>query len=137
MTIIFDHYYGGTGTRGVTGSVPGGFTGRGGRAAVSTVNRPMSTSERMHLQQLHDWLYRRRMTCTNLFHAMDDDEDGLVRFTDALRVLGRYVKSVFIVHVGGTRCVPSSTGNNMNIQARITLTVECIRTCIFLFLLYV
>ena len=38
-----------------------------------------------------------------------------------------------IVHVGGTRCVTSSTGNIMNIQVRITLTVEVIRTCIFLF----
>ena len=37
---------------------------------------------------------------------------------------------VFIVHVGGTRCVPSSTDNNLNIQAGITLTVEFIRTCI-------
>ena len=31
-------------------------------------------------------------------------------------------------------CVTSSTGNSMNRQARITLTVECIRTCIFLWL---
>ena len=46
----------------------------------------------------------------------------------------RCVKSVFVVHVGGTRCVTSSTANNMKIHARITLTVECIRTCIFLFL---
>ena len=44
-----------------------------------------------------------------------------------------YVKSVFIVHVGGTRCVTFSTANNMKIHVRITLTVECIRTCIFLF----
>ena len=44
-----------------------------------------------------------------------------------------YVKSVFIVHVGGTRCVPSSTANNLKRQARITLTVECIRTCLVLF----
>jgi hypothetical protein len=56
-----------------------------------------------------------------------------------------YVKSVFIVHVGCTRrvlvvyssctCrVPSSAENNMKIHARITLTVECIRTCICFFL---
>ena len=45
----------------------------------------------------------------------------------------RYVKSVFIVHVGGTRCVPSSTDNIMKRHARITWTVEVIRTCIFLF----
>ena len=46
----------------------------------------------------------------------------------------RYVKSVFIIHVGGTRCVPSSTDNILNINARITLTVEVIRRCIFIFL---
>jgi hypothetical protein len=45
----------------------------------------------------------------------------------------RYVKSVFIVHVGGTRCVTSSTDHYMNIHARITLSIEFIRTCIFLF----
>jgi len=43
----------------------------------------------------------------------------------------------FIVHVGGTRCVTSSTDNNLKILARITLTVEFIRTCIFLCLCYV
>ena len=47
------------------------------------------------------------------------------------------VREVFIVHVGGTRCVTSSPDNIMNIHARITLTVEVIRTCICLFLLYV
>ena len=31
-----------------------------------------------------------------------------------------YVKSVFIVHVGGTRCVTSSTDHIMKIHARIT-----------------
>ena len=44
-----------------------------------------------------------------------------------------YVKPVFIVHVGGTRCVTSSTDNIMKIHVRITVTVEFIRTCIFLF----
>ena len=34
------------------------------------------------------------------------------------------VREVFVVHVGGTRCVTSSTDNIMKIQARITLTVE-------------
>ena len=48
-----------------------------------------------------------------------------------------YVKSAFIVHVGGTRCVTFSTANNMKIHVRITLNVECIRTRIFLFLFYV
>ena len=44
-----------------------------------------------------------------------------------------YVKSVFIVHVGCTRYATSSTDNNLKILARITLTVEFIRTCIFIF----
>ena len=44
------------------------------------------------------------------------------------------VREVFVIHVGGTRCVTSSTDNVMKIHARITLTVECIRTCIFLVL---
>jgi len=50
---------------------------------------------------------------------------------------GDVVREVFVIHVGGTRCVPSSTDNNMNIYAWITLTVECIRTGLFLFLLHV
>ena len=56
----------------------------------------------------------------------------------AMVVVGaRMVREVFMIHVGGTRCVTSSTGNNMKIQARITLTVEFIRGCIFIFLFYV
>ena len=47
------------------------------------------------------------------------------------------VKSVIIVHVGGTRCVTSSIDHSMKIHVRITLTVEFIRTCIILFLFYV
>ena len=47
------------------------------------------------------------------------------------------VREVFIIHVGGTRCVPSSTDNTLKIHVRITLKVECIRTCIFVFLCYV
>ena len=39
-----------------------------------------------------------------------------------------------IVHVGGTRCGTSSTDQHMKIHARITLNVEFIRTCLFLFL---
>ena len=45
-----------------------------------------------------------------------------------------YVKSVVMIHVGGTRCATSSTDKTMKIQAWITLNVECIRTCIFVFL---
>jgi hypothetical protein len=46
----------------------------------------------------------------------------------------QYVNLVFVIHVGGTRCVTSSTDNIMKIRARITLTVEFIRTCICIFL---
>ena len=52
-------------------------------------------------------------------------------------IVPRYVKSVFIIHVGGTRGVPSRTGNIMKRHARITLIVEFIRTCILLCLFYV
>ena len=45
----------------------------------------------------------------------------------------RVRQSVLMIHVGGTRCVTSRTGNIVNIHARITWTVEVIRTCIFLF----
>jgi hypothetical protein len=39
------------------------------------------------------------------------------------------------IHVGGTRCVPSSTDNTMNRHARmITVKVDCIRTCLLIFL---
>ena len=48
-----------------------------------------------------------------------------------------WVREVFVIHVGGTRCVPSSTGTIMNRQARITLTVEVIRGYMFTFLCYV
>ena len=42
------------------------------------------------------------------------------------------VREVFIIHVdGGPRCVTSSTDHIRKRRARITLTVECIRTCLF------
>ena len=44
------------------------------------------------------------------------------------------VREVFVIHVGCTRYVTSSTDNNLKIHARITLNVEFIRTCIFIFL---
>ena len=47
------------------------------------------------------------------------------------------VREVFIVHVGGTRCVTSNTDNTMKIHVRITLNDEFIRTCILIFLCYV
>jgi hypothetical protein len=42
-----------------------------------------------------------------------------------------------VVHGGCTRCVTSNTDHSMNvhmqIHAWITLTVECIRTCMLMF----
>ena len=43
------------------------------------------------------------------------------------------VREIFMIHVGCTRWVTSSTDNIMKIHACITLTVEFIRTCMFLF----
>ena len=48
-----------------------------------------------------------------------------------------YVKSVFIVHVGGTRCVPWSIDRIIHRHAWITWGVELIRAIFFLFFLYV
>ena len=69
---------------------------------------------------------------TNVFFDVTDFQgfDAMHR----LQCTVEQVKSVFIVHVGGTRCVSSSTGNIMKIHFRITLTVEFIRGYIFLFL---
>tara|TARA_B110000090_G_scaffold50177_1_gene57296 strand:- start:9 stop:407 length:399 start_codon:yes stop_codon:yes gene_type:complete len=47
------------------------------------------------------------------------------------------VREVFIVHVGGTRCVTSNTDNTVKIHVGITLNDEFIRTCILIFLCYV
>ena len=43
-----------------------------------------------------------------------------------------FTRYVFLTHVGGTRWVTSSPDHNLNRQAWITLTVEVIRTCIFI-----
>ncbi len=63
--------------------------------------------------------------------------DGAHSTTPQTAAVASYVTSFFVVHVGGTRCVPSSTDHNMKIHARITLIVEFIRTCLFLCLFYV
>jgi hypothetical protein len=49
------------------------------------------------------------------------------------RNIANIVKVRSIVHVGCTRCVTSSTDHNLKIHVRITLTVEVIRTRIFIF----
>ena len=46
-----------------------------------------------------------------------------------------YVKSVFMMHVGCTRCVTSNTDHHLKIRAR--MGVDLIRACMFLFFLYV
>jgi hypothetical protein len=61
---------------------------------------------------------------------------GADEWQDRALCLG-YVKSVFMIHVGGTRCVTSSTDNIMKIHFCITLNVEFIRGYIFKFLFYV
>ena len=69
------------------------------------------------------------------------DEQCLVGSVDARKLpiyVQVYVREIcIIVHVGGTRCVTSSTDHYIKMHARITLSVEFIRTCIFLFLFYV
>ena len=84
-------------------------------------------------------------TCGQPIHALFDiicgtSTGGILAV--ALGVLKRPLREVeqmyvFIVHVGGTRCVTSSTDNILKIHSRITWTVEFIRTCIFIFLFYV
>jgi hypothetical protein len=66
-----------------------------------------------------------------------DSEDEAYDENEEDRTTTTTVREVFIVHVGGTRCVTFSTDNNMKIHGRITLTVECIQTCILIFLFYV
>jgi hypothetical protein len=61
----------------------------------------------------------------------------LSAYTYRRHVSDEYVKSVFMIHVGGTRYVTFSTDNIMKIHARITLTVEFIRGYIFKCLFYV
>ena len=47
------------------------------------------------------------------------------------------VRKVFIVHVGGTRCVTWSIDRIIQIHARITWGVEFIRAIFFIFFFYV
>ena len=63
--------------------------------------------------------------------------NAVVAMLSLIRNNWTLVREVFVIHVGGTRCVPCSTDHIMNIHVRITLNVEFIRTCIFTCLLYV
>ena len=60
-------------------------------------------------------------------------------FLAVVRVPGTAVQRLYVksLHVGGTRCVPSSTDHMMNRHARIALTVACIRGSIFICFVYV
>jgi hypothetical protein len=72
------------------------------------------------------------LRCTSVFGKLYLDLDMEIPCFDWQD--GRHlswVREIFLIHVGGTRCVTSSTDHIMKIRARITLTVECIRTCIF------
>ena len=72
------------------------------------------------------------LRCTSVFGKLYLDLDMEIPCFDWQD--GRHlswVREIFIIHVGGTRCVTSSTDHIMKIRARITLTVEFIRTCIF------
>ena len=63
-----------------------------------------------------------------------DDEDPREQWRWLVALADTYVKSVFVIHVGGTRWVTSSTDNIMRLHAGITWTVEFIRGYIFIIL---
>jgi hypothetical protein len=65
---------------------------------------------------------------TNLTHNQETND---ATYQHRMLKVTLYVKSTFIIHVGCTRCVTFSTDNILKIRARITLTVEFIRTRIF------
>ena len=75
------------------------------------------------------------MINTNVFFDFTDFQVRHQLLFD--RVFSVGVGYVFMLHVGGTRCVTSSTDNIMKIHVRITLTVEFIRAIFFIFLFYV
>ena len=81
-----------------------------------------------HVLQLYLFLDTWRQTQHRSLAAFYTEHDRIDGF------LSGAVREVVVVHVGGTRCVTSSTDHIMKRLARITLKVEVIRTCIFLFL---
>jgi hypothetical protein len=64
-------------------------------------------------------------TSTVLFAGQTSTRSGRVRI------------EVFMIHVGGTRCVTSSIDRIIQIHARITWGVEFIRAIFFIFFFYV
>jgi len=70
-----------------------------------------------------------------------DADEGTLSFVingnTTVHAFGPVREICIIVHVGGTRCVTSSTDHCMKIHARRTLSVEFIRGYIFIFLFYV
>jgi alpha-tubulin suppressor-like RCC1 family protein len=72
------------------------------------------------------------VACTDgTLHGFGRNDFGQLGISDLV------VREVFMIHVGGTRCVTSSTDNIMKIYFRITLNVEFIRGYIYKFLFYV
>jgi hypothetical protein len=87
----------------------------------------------MDLFQVRVWVEM----CSNVGGGQTKQRIVQTRETMRIAPETRYVKSVCMIHVGGTRCVTSSTDNILNIHFRITLTVEFIRGYIFKCLFYV
>jgi hypothetical protein len=80
------------------------------------------------------------MIKTNVFFDFTDFQPPALALYSLKHVLPASkcrVCLIFIIHVGATCCVTSSTGNIMKIHARITLTVEFIRTFFFIIFIYV
>jgi hypothetical protein len=98
--------------------------------------------EREHVQDMEDAQLREDEEAYLEMREQEDWRQGQVFLQEvqqrrSKREAEGVVRGIYMIHVGCTRCVTSSTDNIMKRHARITLTVEFIRTCIFKFLLYV
>jgi hypothetical protein len=95
--------------------------------------------EREHVQDMEDAQLREDEEAYLEMREQEDWRQGQVFLQEvqqrrSKREAEGVVRGIYMIHVGGTRCVTSSTDNIMKRHARITLTVEVIRTCIFIFL---
>ena len=107
---------------------------------ISSAANSQNVEHRGLVGRVEELTTRLQHSLNDVDTAKRDREDLMTTYRMVIQErasLEHTVREVCIIHVGGTRCVPSSTDNNMKIYARITLTVEFIRTCIFLFLFYV
>ena len=76
--------------------------------------------------------------CNGLFEKSNNSEQGKYEMGMGVPETGnRYVKSVFMLHVGGTRCVTWSIDRIIQRHACITWGVEFIRAIFFIFFFYV